>query len=390
MKKIFFIMILWAIFFAVNAQSITYIDLVHPKFEEIPANRIFEKVEYIPLETPKEALLKLQLTTYYLTDKYIIAVASLRAAYLFDRKTGRFIREISSRGQGPDEYAFRILYNYSFDEKNNLLYADDGGKNYWKCINIQTNKVEFFMKRPLTGKDNKSFYIIHAPWRISTKSDRYISFCNNITGKDTVKLVVHDKEGNIIKKFRNYLEYEKISVENPEHSGIFYTYDKKTYFKEFLYNDTVFCVDENNVSPHIIFNLGKKQPSYYYREERNYNRGKILITFVHETDFFVTFNYYIYKENLAKVDFYTGYYDKKSTQTYVSLHSNKKAGYTTPDGLPVNFFPTYNSEKGELIGEIDPEELLKYKNNISPKYRQMFKDLREDDNPIVVIGTLKK
>lgn len=42
-----------------------------------------------------------------------------------------------------------------------------------------------------------------------------------------------------------------------------------------------------------------------------------------------------------------------------------------------------------MIAYIDPEELIKYKNQLSPKYKQLFKDIQEDDNPIVIIAKLK-
>ncbi|MDR2146834.1 MAG: 6-bladed beta-propeller [Tannerella sp.] len=416
MKKLFYINLLFIIFRISGAQDTIYVDLENPTYEEIPASRIFEKIEYIPLETPQDERLKKDvvimndeikveslkithlkkgLTKFHVTDRYIVALASFDA-YLFDR-TGRFVRQISSQGKGPDEYGFRTV---GFDGETNMVYAEDGGSNILKCINIETNKVESIVKKPIRIKSNKeavtkisfskkedNFYAISAPWRI--KENRYIGFNNNTTGKDATKLIVFDKDGNIIKAFRNYLEYEDITLEIPMQNGIFYIYDQKTYFKEFLYNDTVFQVDEKNATPHIVFRLGDKQPSYSYREDEEYNRGKIFITYVYENSLYVVFNYFIYNEFSFRPDVvHTGYYDKKNRKTHVSLNPDHKSGYKL-DGIPARFYPTNHNGLGELTGEIFPEELTKHKDEISAENQDLFMNLRENDNPIVIVGKLK-
>ena len=89
---------------------ITYVDLTQAVFGIRNAEEIFKDFEFVPLELHRDGLLIFEQATFYLTDKYIIGMNFLGPAYLFDRKTGVFIREISSRGRGPDEYIGR-LYN---------------------------------------------------------------------------------------------------------------------------------------------------------------------------------------------------------------------------------------------------------------------------------------
>ena len=52
-----------------------------------------------------------------------------------------------------------------------------------------------------------------------------------------------------------------------------------SYYLTDNYNDTVFRVDEKNMTPHIIFNLGNKQPSYYHQNDMEFNKGKYRIDF---------------------------------------------------------------------------------------------------------------
>ena len=154
MKMLIFTILHYVLIAAINAQSITYIDLTKAKFGDIPANRIFEEIEIVPLETHPDALLNVDHPNYYLTDKYIIAMTSIRkvfsvgVAYLFDRKTGSFIRQVSAIGQGPDEYLFSPYNEYGFDENNSILYVTDNLMGeLCKGINIDTNKTALIVKK---------------------------------------------------------------------------------------------------------------------------------------------------------------------------------------------------------------------------------------------------
>ena len=121
MKIISVAIISFVVFFSLNAQDLTYIDITQAKFEIKNAEEIFEDFQIVPLETHPEGLLKFETADFYLTDRYIIGMHTFGPACLFDRKTGAFIREISSRGRGPDEYAAILYGKYGFDEENNIL-----------------------------------------------------------------------------------------------------------------------------------------------------------------------------------------------------------------------------------------------------------------------------
>ena len=372
--------------FELNAQNITEIDLTKAKFGEIPANIIFEEIEYVPLETHRDGLLNMR-STFYLTDKYIISVRFLSGAYLFDRETGAFIREISSFGQGPDEYKGYINPRYGFDEKNNVLFATEwaGSETVFKRINIETNKVDTPAIK--VSKKHTDEFVLTSPWRIN--DDMYISFCNNKTGKDKVRLVAFKKDGEIINKYPNYLEYINVDDSlSSSNSGIFYDYNGSTYFKEWGYNDTVFRVDEKKMLPHIIFKLGDKQASYSHQKNSESLKGKYFMYFVHESDSFVLFNFSYFTDDVKRST-HTGYYDKKSKQVFISSTPDyEKSGYSV-NGLPISFYPIYVSKNNEMVAIIDPEELIKNKDKMDSKYRHLFKDIQEDDNPILIIAKLK-
>ena len=393
MRALLTILILSILCFISYAQNIVNIDLTRAKFEETNVDKIFKDIKIIPLETHTDGLLQKN-CTYYLTDKYIIAVDFLKGAYLFDRKTGAFIREISSEGQGPNEYIGYIYHKCGFDEKNKILFASIGASTakWWQCINVESNKRETNLNKPLS-KSNNDFFLANAPWLI--RHNIYVSYYNNRTGKDKTRLVVYNREGTILKKYPNYLEYQKEDKNSyPANNGIFYYYNNSTYFKEWYYNDTVFRVDERNMTPHLVFKSGTKKPSYYHQADLNYNKGKYLIDFVCESNRYVLFHFFYYTKMFhtrSEVDhsIYPGYYDKSSKQAYISSTSDFKRPGFIISGIPVRFYPNAINSNKEMIAQIDPEEIIKYRNQLSPKYKYLFRNIQEDDNPIVIIATLK-
>ena len=391
--RISFIMV-----FALNAQNITNVDITQARFGIKNAEEIFKDFEIVPLETHKNGLLKVDIATYYVTDKYIIGMNFTGPAYLFDRKTGSFIRQISSRGRGPDEYNGPFFNQYGFDEKNNIIFVGQG-LHAWKSINIETNKVELIINKPKDEGNNEIFGTARVPWFL--KDGMYVSFCNNKTGIDKTKLIVFDNKGNLIKKYPNHLEYNTTGMTSmssfPDLPGIFYYYNGNTYFKECNYNDTVFRVSEKEMLPHIVFKLGNRQPSYYHQRNVDFNKGKYLIDFVYETNSFILFNFTHHTETVEVLGergfkrgtVHSGYYNKKSGQVFISSTSDLKSSGYTLSGIPVSFIPISINKNNEMIARIDAADLVENMNKIGAQYRQKFRNIHEEDNPIVVIAKLK-
>jgi hypothetical protein len=151
------------------------------------------------------------------------------------------------------------------------------------------------------------------------------------------------------------------------------------------------------MSPHIIFRLGDKQPSYYHQYDADYNSGKYMINFVYESDLYVLFSFLYYTETVRignikdgkNASVHTGYYDKESQQVYISSAPDlEKPGYVIT-GIPVRFNPISINKNKKMIARIDPAELIKYKDRIASKYKHLFQNIQEDDNPIVIIAKLK-
>ena len=124
------------------------IDLFSGEQKEIKLEDIADSVSFVRLETNDSCLIKEGLNLY-VTDAYILKINPFVGAYLFERKTGKFLREIGRYGQGPDEY-LAIPFN-SFDESDNVLYADKG-LSFWIGYDLHTGKKVCEVKRPSLNK----------------------------------------------------------------------------------------------------------------------------------------------------------------------------------------------------------------------------------------------
>ena len=360
----------------------------------IQTNDIFANIEYVFLETHPECLLVEDDMDVYVTEKHIIAYNKEmifgKGAYLFDRKSGKFLHEIGKRGEGPGEYNF--IYPYPFNEKYELFYVI---KNLQRIgIDIHTNNVIEKVFSPVSIEHTLSDmnYLAISIMNIhKMDSLYYIAFPNNDTGVDPYLLVIFDKEGNIVKSYPNHQKYTKYRAGSEFNPGIFYTFDNQLYFKEYNYNDTVFQVNLDTITPHFIFDLGKMKPNYEERQNTDYNNNCYWIRDVHETTNYIFF-YYTSGLSFAADKYYDAYYHKKNGELVASESTSKELrGFVDENGLYPPFYISSINQSEEAVGIITASNLLDYiKRTKVTNYPSIVNSLQYDDNPIIVIAKLKK
>ncbi|WP_298554681.1 6-bladed beta-propeller [uncultured Parabacteroides sp.] len=353
------------------------IDLFSSEQKEMKLEDIADSVSFVRLETNDSCLIKDGLSLY-VTDTYILKVNPFVGAYLFDRKTGEFLREIGRCGQGPDEY-LAIPFN-SFDENDNVLYADKG-LSFWIGYDLHTGKKVCEVKRPSLDMFHTLTYKDGIPRFFRIDSAYYIAYVNNMLGQEPLRLVVFDKNGNVIKIYPNDRSLEK-KIRGPYlFTGTYYFRNEELYFFEDNF-DTIYKIKENLI-PYVAFNRGGDVVSY---EERLmfYKYPDILfVDCVFETNKFILFNYEFKRK--AGV----GYFDKNSEKTYLkNLNLSKGTPYFQGfryKGL--NLYPRYLNLKQELCGFIYTQDLLSEEIlELNPE----FQGVKEDDNPVIFIIHLKK
>ena len=91
---------------------------------------------------------------------------------------------------------------------------------------------------------------------------------------------------------------------------------------------------------------------------------------------------------------FSNYYDKKTKQLYSCERKGERCGFVNDiDGLGTFFMQRLDGNK--LVGLLMPEELLDYMEihkdvKLSSTGKKILENLQFDDNPVVVIATLKE
>lgn len=382
---------------SVDANYIS-IDLDNVKYQPVHADTVFAQVEYVCLETKPECLLIDGMSSFYVTDKYIVANNRMfggEGAYLFDRRSGKFLHEIGKRGQGPDEYF--TIYSEPFNERDDIFYFYRGLQRLG--IDIHTNMVvekviKALKKTDDITDDNLIFTKIDNIYKVD--SLYYIGYVNNDTGDLPYLLVIFDKDGKIIKTFPNHQKYTDYQTDRSIFvPGQFYEYDGSLYFKEPNYNDTVFRVSLDTIIPHIVFELGNRKPNYAERENKEKNLNCYWIKYVRETEHYIFFDYNDLDYNSGygddNVKYYDGYYDKRTKKTIVTVSESKsKRGFVHKNRLFPPFHITRINKHEEAVCIIPASDMKSYmEENKDVTFPTEFYDLKFDDNPVLIIAKVK-
>jgi hypothetical protein len=217
------------------------------------------------------------------------------------------------------------------------------------------------------------------------------AFLPNYQGNEKNKIVLVNKSGAVTKTFPNYLSApptQAFMVWNP--NAFFYKFDKQLFFCE-LFNDTVFHVTANSLTPKYIFNMGKYSAPYEMRTSANFEPDKYFFIkgiFESPNYLFTTFGF--------NKKIYTALYDKSKKSTVVNdpeSDSGNGVINNTNEFVPLSI-STLN-ENNELICSIDAFKIVKWfkdnpkKINMLPQNLKDLQTVKETDNPVIIVVKLK-
>lgn len=341
---------------------------------------IDDDIEYVQLESKKECLVGKNMRLY-LDDSLIITFAN-KQIYLFDRKTGKFVREISHSDRSPQGYN-ETIYSFPYDEGRNTVFAKGWEPNSFYEYKLNGNLIS--KKIPLS--EDESINSI-----VSLTDTSYIGYVWNYDGKQKNKLILFDDHGNKLKVYPQNLSFEfdinLHGIEILHWEGWFYKFDNKPNFFERL-TDTIFQVTHEYLTPRYILSNGEFDAPYEIRNTEKYkneSHNYYHIQTIFESGKYLFFTF-IFQKNK-----YCGIYDKESKETVVSEY-NDGIKNDLDNFVPVKFYSINNS--GEIIG-FQESYLIKqwFKKNPDivaklPSHLQKFKNIEETDNPVVMIAKLK-
>ena len=355
-------------------------------------------IRYIPLETTDESLVGGSPVIKVLKD-YIV-VESQRKCLLFDKKDGRFIAEIGSIGQGPDEY--NDVFSWT-DEKEEFLYF----------LRRPNQLLKFDMKGNFSGRIAFSSPLGQFSYYLITDSE-IIEYFKDLSPTRGYVLGFFDKEGVLKDSIPSLFPATEISADEIKNISIFrntgmnimvieYKNDTKSItcinppriwkhngsirFKE-DFIDTIYTVSNKQLMPSITFNTGKyRWPAEERNSVRNTNEH-IFIADISENKDFIFFKCIsgLYADGRDKRDFYTGLFHKKTGETKIGKTDDLIADDLT-HFMPLT--PLGISTAGEFVSLVEAYKIMEWveehpeaKNN---EQLAFLKNLDEEMNPVIIL-----
>lgn len=377
--------------------------LAHPV--ELAVADYFSKIRYIPLETTDSCLIGKAPDVRIVGDQIMITTA-LKQCLLFDKATGRFLRQIGHVGNDPGGYKD---VNCIVDEEGSRLLFHGWGHD---LIGYDTNgnylgKVEVpaITETPLTD-----YFCLN--------TDTLLGYFPNMDGSERKRILYFREDGEQLAVLPNEqscptFEIASISVwmgekavemlgppalrgvlflvgKDPETNNIsymdnspFWRLGGDTYFKE-LFNDTIYKVKGTTLVPELFFNADELSWSYQDRFQVDKSKN-IFISRVLDSDnklfFFLTTDVYTDKRQN-----YNAVFDKETGDVRVSSYEKGLTDNLT-NFLPVQ--PSSVSSSGEYVSLLKYDQIVewfdKHPGAACPEALEHLRHTDEEQNPVVVL-----
>jgi hypothetical protein len=330
------------------------------------------EITYLPLETRDEYLIN-QNARFYLFDS-IIVCCSNHQLLVFNAENGKFIHSVGEYGKGPNGF-MNSMNSYVRNEK--VIIAALGWDN---------SLIEY----DINGKILAKIQVDGNPCDITWVNDNLYAFhYHKNSNQDTLRLQIYDRKKDKI--LASFFDFRKFKDTNrfTFYKTSYYRFKDTLFFKEF-FNDTIFQVASENLVPKVIFNSGKYSPPFY-EKDRIAPSDYFYFNFILETGGRIFF-----RLNFNKKHFYC-YFDKLKNEVHIPNDKDTKVnGYYDDINGFMPFYPLTLSNHNKLIGYLEPYKIKQwFKNNPDkaaklPSHVQKLRNIKETDNPVVMIVKLKE
>jgi len=342
------------------------------------------KVEYIPLETNDNTLMKLTNVRIHVSDDYIITTnRSEGDFFVFDGK-GKSKYSFNHRGQGPREY--NIMGSFAFDEKAKEIFVFDRYSSSRKIL-VYAEDGEY--KRALSGFPDLKDIILYN----FDETTLLVYDNSNVLGQGVLEqeifsnkpyLLLSKDDGSIVDILNIHLPLRVSDAvvwqdgQNINLVRIPIT-NNRSFGKNFLITDW---------SSDTIYSLTpyrELQPMIVRKPPVQETDPKILISNFLVTDKFIllgvyTMDYQILRNNgnisskQLMYDFKNGQINefRLKNRDITSSSSVRMWEATTPENIGVSIYDAFF-----LFG-------LDEKNEIKGDLKELLKSLDEEDNPVIM------
>ena len=358
MKRFYYLILLFLC--ACNPQNTSkditelYVE-IHDKKTNI--SNFIEKVEVIKLETNDQCLIHTISKIIYMNEKFYIFDFGNNALFIFNRD-GSCDTILSKIGMGPGEY--RRMMDFHVTDNNILLmdvfrsikkYTYD--LKFTNDIELNTFSSQFIVKDDAVFLSNES---------TGSKDDYYftvINTCNNDIC-NYLKMPFTPPDRGQYGGLNTFVINKNTVYASPKFSSIIYNYNNHNFSPKYKikFNKLNFPEKEN------IYDYDIYGPNFPYVVKRNF----------HISDKYLIFDYF---------------YDKKMYHCFYNLSTEELSNGIMNNDLVENFrfFPRWGNDN-YLIEEVAAEHVINHFPTLVDLNEQL-KDLKEDDNPVIVLYTLK-
>lgn len=357
---------------SVSAQKPVGINLAKAISEspkEIMLNELASDIRYVPLETTDDCLMNNEFYIMQYTGEDIIT----SGIFHFD-KNGKFLNKIGSKGQGPEEY-LQDLFAFG-DWKNKLLYVQN-----WTTLTCYGFDGTFVRSIPTPQLNMGAAGLF---------DENHILYSNDIYYADKANPIqlymVDSQNGKTVSKWRGHLEENKKYGMILTSRDFMYNYDNSLFYKPALENVIFKILSPKKRQLVYKFDCSGKDIDVSADEVDPKKRFQFLsVYWAKETAQYLFVNYGM--KNISRL----GIYDKeKKTFTNVTIKDNLAGGY--------DIHPAWTSDDNHLLmvyyaGGLLQDKEKRYSTGLLPERKkeldELLKNIKEDDNPVVILVTLK-
>lgn len=357
---------------SVSAQKPVVINLAKAISEspkEIMLNELASDIRYVPLETTDDCLMNNEFYIMQYTGEDIIT----SGIFHFD-KNGKFLNKIGSKGQGPEEY-LQGLFAFG-DWKNKLLYVQN-----WTTLTCYGFDGTFVRSIPTPQLNMGAAGLF---------DENHILYSNDIYYADKANPIqlymVDSQNGKTVSKWRGHLEENKKYGMILTSRDFMYNYDNSLFYKPALENVIFKILSPQKRQLVYKFDCSGKDIDVSADEVDPKKRFQFLsVYWAKETAQYLFVNYGM--KNISRL----GIYDKeKKTFTNVTIKDNLAGGY--------DIHPAWTSDDNHLLmvyyaGGLLQDKEKRYSTGLLPERKkeldELLKNIKEDDNPVVILVTLK-
>ena len=352
--------------------------------KQVKLSDITEKITFVPMETTDASLLnKVRANNIISVNGTIVIPCFNMGAFAFD-ESGKFIAPISRKGQGPGEFTRFTCVAGNSDL--NLIYV----KAY--------NKLMAFRPDGTLVDESKIPAALPYETSIVMQDSIMLSTVINYKGQRPYRLLLTNAQGDTLKAFPQYDRFDipggmnYIYINNKE--NYLYEYKDESVYHDY-YCDTLYTVTRDSLLPRYLLDMGKyKLPkdlrleAAFYTDDAEQAKKKAL-------------NYYrpIFLENDRYIVMpYTTWNLFERVLPAELMYSDRqtKECIKVKDGAFVNdmvgdlpFCPDARIAENVLAEWWEASELMELAEE-GVQLPENLKNLREDDNGVLVMVHLKK